>query len=300
MANKLTDLTVEKIAFVDEGDNPEADILLFKRKPEEASLPDTGSEESILKRLAAAIAKTLGMTGDEKDTQDDTSESGSDSDSGESEADKCGKKKEPAETQEKKEGDFMDMSRIDKSKLTPEELAQLAAIEKKALIEEPAGGAAEPVNNNPEPVSKGAEETEDIYKGIHPAVKEELENLKKFRAEAEEKELLAVAKKYEIIGKKPEELVNTFKSLKAAGGSAYDEMIAVLDESVNMVKNAGVFDEIGKRGEITGGGAEKAWAQIENHAKEIQKAKPDISWEQAVDTAALQHPELVQEYENNI
>ena len=37
MANKLKDLLVTKIDFVDAGANPEANIVLFKRKPEGAA-----------------------------------------------------------------------------------------------------------------------------------------------------------------------------------------------------------------------------------------------------------------------
>lgn len=61
-----------------------------------------------------------------------------------------------------------------------------------------------------------ADDPDNIYKGLHPAVKAELEGLKKFREESENKELAEVAKKYTIIGKKEEELVPLLKSLKAA------------------------------------------------------------------------------------
>ena len=190
------------------------------------------------------------------------------------------------------------MRKIDKSKLTPEELAMLEAIEKKAGIpDEPA--------NDPNPAAPATEvnksagqagdnqntgEEEDIYKGLHPAVKAELERLRKAADQAEEKELTEIAKKYEIIGKKPEELVPLFKNLKKAGGNAYEQMIALLDASVEAVEKSGVFSEIGKKG---GAGTVDAWAAIEKHADEIQKSMPNLTRAQAIDKACQLHPELV-------
>ena len=200
--------------------------------------------------------------------------------------------------------------KIDKSKLSPEQLAQLEEIEKVAGIQEEtepaAGGVAKstepaatepaaPAATEPAPATEPAG-NEDIYKGLHPAVAAELKALRKRADEAEDRELAEVAKKYEIIGKKPEELVPLFKSLKAAGGSAYDDMIGVLDASLATVEKSGAFSEIGKS---TGGTQPDAWAQIEKHAEAIQKSAPTLTWNQAVDKACEQHPDLVAEYEKN-
>lgn len=200
--------------------------------------------------------------------------------------------------------------KIDKSKLTPEELASLEAIEKKAGIQEetpPAGstatgvekGAATPAAAPATTVAAAAtatpaDEGEDIYKGLHPAVKAELERLRKAADIAEDRELTEIAKKYEIIGKKAEELVPLFKSLKAAGGNAYDQMLTVLDAGVTAVEKSGIFSEIGKKGS----GEANAWVAIEKHADDIQKSMPSLTRAQAVDKACEQHPELVHEYED--
>ena len=218
-----------------------------------------------------------------------------------------------AENPTDKEGVFEDM-KIDKSKLTPEEVAALEAIEKKAGIpdEPPAGGDMPPVSTpapEPAPAAKAApapapaapvadDGGEDIYKGLHPAVRAELERLRKQADAAEERELQEVAKKYEIIGKKAEELVPLLKSLKSAGGDAYAQMITVLDASVAAVEKSGIFSEIGKSGGAATSGADGAWAQIEKHAETIQKAAPTLTWAEAVDKACEQHPDLVHEYES--
>ena len=218
-----------------------------------------------------------------------------------------------AENPTDKEGVFDDM-KIDKSKLTPEEVAALEAIEKKAGIpDEPTvGGDTPPVSTpalEPAPTAKAApapapaapvadDGGEDIYKGLHPAVRAELERLRKQADAAEERELQEVAKKYEIIGKKAEELVPLLKSLKAAGGDAYAQMITVLDASVAAVEKSGIFSEIGKSGGAATSSADGAWAQIEKHAETIQKAAPTLTWAEAVDKACEQHPDLVHEYES--
>ena len=212
------------------------------------------------------------------------------------------------------EKEVTDTMKIDKSKMTPEEVAALEAIEKKAGIpDEPTvGGDTPPVSTpalEPAPTAKAApapapaapvadDGGEDIYKGLHPAVRAELERLRKQADAAEERELQEVAKKYEIIGKKAEELVPLLKSLKAAGGDAYAQMITVLDASVAAVEKSGIFSEIGKSGGAATSSADGAWAQIEKHAETIQKAAPTLTWAEAVDKACEQHPDLVHEYES--
>ena len=193
---------------------------------------------------------------------------------------------------------------IDKSKLSAEEVAQLEAIEKKAGIPAQAtpavpAGVEKTAPATPADNATGGEE--DIYKGIHPDVAKEIAELRKFRQDAENRELLAVAKKYELLGKKPEELVPVLKSLKAAGGTAYNDMIGVLDANLEAVQKSGAFSELGKRGGTHGevmGGAGDAWSQIEKKAEEIRKSAPAMSYYEAIDTACQQNPDLVHDYEN--
>lgn len=137
---------------------------------------------------------------------------------------------------------------------------------------------------------------EDIYKGLNPLVAAELIALRKQADAAQEEKLYNVAKKYEIIGKKPEELVPTLKSLKAAGGTAYDDMIGVLDGAVAAVEKSGLFGEVGKRGIGATGGTD-AWSQIEKKAEEIRKSNANLSYAESIDAACVQNPDLVHEYE---
>ncbi len=206
------------------------------------------------------------------------------------------------------EGDEEEM-KIDKSKLTAAERAFLDDIEKRCGTDTEDGtkpdeggtGAPAPLpagqavtksaqEQTGETPAQVAEEPGDIYKGLNPAVAAELAELRKFRERAEESELSDVAQKYEIIGKKKEELVPLLKSLKAAGGTAYADMIAILDQTVEAVEKSGIFSEIGKagHGNMEGG----AWAEAEVKAVELMKSREGLSKAQALDVVFLENPEL--------
>ncbi len=128
-------------------------------------------------------------------------------------------------------------------------------------------------------------------------MKAELDALKKRMAEADHKEMLSIAKKYQVLGKDPEALAKTLEGLKAADSAAYDEMIATMDAAVEMVNTSGVFGEIGKRGASTTNGADAA-TKISKHAEELRKGDPNMSVAESLDKAWSMHPELVEEYEN--
>lgn len=262
------------------------------RKSEEVSEAELEIMKSAVERLNEAIEKAC------KDTKKEKSE------------------EDGAENNEKPKGDEEEM-KIDKSKLTDAERAFLESIEKRCGVEEgDASGsgnvAAAPAEQTPPPaeqtVTKSApeksEETpagqedgqDNIYKGLHPAVKAELESLKKFREDAEARELTEVAKKYAIIGKTETELVPLFKSLRAAGGTAYNDMIAVLDQAVATVEKSGAFSEIGKSGHGSGavGAAE---AKVEAIAKGYMEKDSSLDYASAMAKAWEDNPELMAEYE---
>lgn len=203
---------------------------------------------------------------------------------------------------------------IDKSKLTDAEKAFLDSIEKRYGVED--GGnlaegtsASAPValvteqsitksalQTNTETEPEGTADAQDnIYKGLHPAVAAELTALNKFKEEAEDRELTQIAKKYEIIGRKPEDLVPMFKNLKAAGGTAYNDMIAILDQSVAAIEKSGAFSEIGKSGH--GNNENSAEAKVSTIAKKLMEEDPTLSYQQAMAKAWENNPELLAEYD---
>ena len=226
-----------------------------------------------------------------------------------------------------KKGELEEMLKIDKSKMTAEERAAYEDIVKKYAVdpekEEKTGDAKKvkpednldeveeeetekkkPCTKSAAPIDGGAGSgtgSEDVYKGLHPAVRAELEALKKYREDAEARELMEVAKRYEIIGKKPEELVPTLKALKAAGRNAYADMIGTLDATVAAVEKSGIFTEFGKS--YSGGGSttvakSAAEGKIDTIAKSYVEKDPSMSMAAAVAKAWENHPELMADYES--
>ena len=88
------------------------------------------------------------------------------------------------------------------------------------------------------------------------------------------------------------------KGLKAAGGTAYADMIGLLDAAVQTVEKSGVFGEIGKRGN-GGSDTDDAWGKIEVAAQEIVKSNSGMSYAQAIDKACTEHPDLLEAYEKS-
>jgi hypothetical protein len=195
--------------------------------------------------------------------------------------------------------------KIDKTKMTPEELAALEAIEKKyGVTDEPAENpGGNPVGN---PAESHGENTGEIAKSaaLHPDVKKALDEAAEVRkAQSTEIEALkksleissltAVAKKYELLGKKPEELAPKLYDLKKAGGTAYDDYVALLDESLTMIEKSGAFAEIGSNRSGSAGVS----GEIGIKAAEIAKGAGGVSSPEAFIKAYEENPELAAQYE---
>lgn len=298
--NKLKNMKLTSVDFVPKGANQHADIELFKSAP--ASPAREGFFKSLVDWLTKGAPGTFEQTLSTEDMRgklwqyshalDDSFESILESDMSADEKKKMlresleqfrlavdgmieavNKESPAAELTAEPEVDKArcDKMNIDKSKLTPEEQATFDALLAKSC------GDSQP--------------QDDIYKGLHPAVKAELEHLRKAVNAQEDRELAAAAKKYEVIGKKPEELIPVLKSLK--GTSAYDEMISVMDAAVDAVEKSALFTEIGKTGHGTG----DAMKQANEKAAEIMKADPNLSHAQALDRVFQQNPELAAQVE---
>ena len=301
--NKLKNMKLTSVDFVPKGANQHADIELFKSAP--ASPAREGFFKSLVDWLTKGAPGTFEQTLSTEDMRgklwqyshalDDSFESILESDMSADE-----KKQMLRESLEQfrsavdgmieavnKENPVADPTagpevdkvrcnkmNIDKSKLTPEEQATFDALLAKSC------GDFQP-----------QDEQDDIYKGLHPAVKAELEHLRKAVNAQEDRELETVAKKYEVIGKKPEELIPVLKSLK--GTSAYDEMISVMDAAVDAVEKSALFTEIGKTGHGTG----DTMKQANEKAAEIMKADSNLSHAQALDRVFQQNPELAAQVE---
>lgn len=214
---------------------------------------------------------------------------------------------------EPSEGDDDDMGKIDKSKLTPTERMLLEDLEKRYGAEEstttsttPAPAPAWPqVTSTDEAVAKALQdigltqranvEGEDIYKGMSPAARAELEELRKYKQEAEDNSIREVAKKYTVLGKTEDEMFAVLKSLKTTNESAYKVMVETLDAQVAGIEK-GLFSEIGKSNHGSGA-ATGAWERAEARAVELMKSRAGITKAQALDQVFLNDPELAAQCE---
>lgn len=177
--------------------------------------------------------------------------------------------------------------KFDTTKMTPEERATFEDLSKRFGIEE----------KPEETPAPEAPETDPVSKGIAPEIKEELEALRKYKADAEERAFVDLAKKYELLGKKPEELAPVLKGMKQLGEEQYNGFLSMLDSNLEALEKSNAFGEIGKRGSQEDGNG--SWSKIEAAAAEIMKNKPGTTRAQAIDEACTAHPELLAEYEKS-
>lgn len=205
---------------------------------------------------------------------------------------------------------------IDKSLLKPEQLAQLeellaiARVEKAAV--DPEAGQEEmkdkvPATPPKKPAKKAEVETMEDTKKSAPAaapaaapevpdfVKNAIAKSEEFMTRIEKQEMTEIAKKYAILGEKPEELGEKLYNLKKSDETMYNTCIAMLDGQVALIEKSGLFSEVGKsdRGLSTAGGAV---AKAEAKAQEIRKADPTLSYEAAI-AKAWEDPVLMAEYD---
>ena len=298
--NKLKNMKLTSVDFVPKGANQHADIELFKSAPEAPeregffkSFVDwltKGSPETVTQVINAKEIRS--RMWDYSHALDDSFESILESDM--SADDKKAMMREsldqfraamdgmidgvtktdPVVAEEPAVEPDVDKARcekkmnIDKSKLTEQEQATLDAL-----------------------LAKSAGQEDDIYKGIHPEVKAELERLRKMADDAENRELEAAAKKYEVIGKTADELVSVLKSLK--GTDAYSELLSVMDAAVDAVEKSALFTEIGKMGRGEGDAMRRANAK----AAELMAADSKLTHAQALDRVFQNDPELAAQVE---
>lgn len=218
-----------------------------------------------------------------------------------------GAEPEPTIQEPKGDKEETDTMKIDKSKMTPEEQATLAEFEKKYGVAEPGEGEG----GDPAPaggVEKGAEQSVPAPQDggvLHPDVAKALsdfEEMKKRQADEIEalkksleiERLTAAAQKYEILGKKAPELAEKLYSLKKAGGSVYDDYVALLDESVAAVTKGGLFGEIGSSRQGSAGTEQTIGIRAAELAKSAQGGMTSTD---AIIKAFEENPELAMQYE---
>lgn len=202
---------------------------------------------------------------------------------------------------------------IDKSRFNDEQLAQYEALVAIGKAEvDPEANKGEMNKETPPAVPPKQKTTEKAEvenmetKKSAPAdfelpdfVKDAIAKSEKFIEEQQKKEMVDLAKKYDVLGQKPEELGAQLYELKKSNEDMYNTCIAMLDSQVALIEKSPLFAEIGKSGNAGGSynGLSGAQAKADAKAKEIMKAAPDMSYTEAI-AKAWEDPALAAEYDN--
>lgn len=134
---------------------------------------------------------------------------------------------------------------------------------------------------------------EGVAKNFTSMMEKIMEPIQKRAEEAEQKSLEEVAKKYELLGTKAEDLVPVLKSMKATSDEAYNNFIASMDNNLAVIQKSGLFEEIGKSGGAhTGNNDTEGAAKMNAKVAEIKKSMPNLTDAQAQDIVMQNDPEL--------
>ena len=134
---------------------------------------------------------------------------------------------------------------------------------------------------------------EDVTKNFSDMMAKIMEPIQKRAEEAEQKSLEEVAKKYELLGTKAEDLVPVLKSMKETSDEAYNNFIASMDNNLAVIQKSGLFEEIGKSGGAhTGNNDTEGAAKMNAKVAEIKKSMPNLTDAQAQDIVMQNDPEL--------
>lgn len=194
--------------------------------------------------------------------------------------------------------------KIDKSLFNAEELATYEALIAKATVDPEAAKKEMEEETPADPKKKTTEKAEveemnETKKSAAPEVPEFVTNAiaksEEFMTRIEKQEMTEIAKKYSILGEKPEELGEKLYNLKKSNPEMYDTCITMLDNQVALIEKTGVFGEVGK----SAGGASTAGSAVEKadaKAKEIMKADPNVDYTTAI-AKAWEDPDLMAEYD---
>lgn len=315
MANKLKNMLLKSVDLVRRGANPDSDIKLYKSfdgEPGTAVMKSAEEVEGMIMKSEDAIdayADVLkesfsSIVNDESLRADEAREMMAKSlcEFNETVFNDIVSQFTFAKSIEEEEREVSKMAnaslydRIDKSRLSKSEQAQLEDLLRKAANDDP--------EEDERDLLIGKEDDEETEKSMHPEVKKALERMEGLAKSMEMKELVDIAKKYEPLGEKSEELAKKLYDMKKSGDGVYNEYISVLDKSLDVLNKSGLFGEIGKsayQGTPTYGGIAKSDAEtkIDAIAAEIMKSNPEMSHVQAVSKAWEDHPELAVEYENS-
>ncbi len=298
MPTLLKNLTITKVALVDEGSCSAAHIKLYKRKGEGGN--QVMGVEDILKLLPedkreeakAAIEKAKA----------DAKAAGAGK--GDGICPNCGKPLAQC-TCAKDVGEAVaDTAKAKQAKTSKNPVVAKAATRVVELSDEIAKLKDADPNKS----------EEELLKNVDPAVRAILEKqrakaiaaeeaIKKMQDASETQEALAKAKELPHLATKADELAKSFKVIKNANPEAFTQIFDVLKAADKMVADGSTVKSLGTSGDkgvddFTKA-ADAAWTEIEQKAEEIKKSGK-VSKEAAIKQAISENPDLYKKYLDNL
>ena len=189
----------------------------------------------------------------------------------------------------------MSAYKIDKTKFDDQDKKDWARLIAKGMVQVPADGIDHLEDGPAAPVVEKAAPAEIEMPAF---VTDAIAKSNAFIEEQRKKEQIEVAKKYDILGQKPEELGPQLYELKKSDEAMYNTVIATLDGQVALIEKSPMFAEIGKSGNAGGpySGLSGAEAKADAKAQEIMKADPSIGYTEAI-AKAWEDPQIAAEYD---
>ena len=191
----------------------------------------------------------------------------------------------------------MSAYKIDKTKFDADDLKDWNRLVAKGMVQ------VDPADDDPHLEGEPAAEPV-VEKSAPPAfempafVTDAIAKSNAFIEEQEKKEQVELAKKYDILGLKPEEIGQQLYELKKSNEAAYNTVISTLDGQLALVEKSPMFAEIGKSGHSGGSynGLSGAEAKADAKAQDLMKADPNMTYDAAI-AKAWEDPALAAEYD---
>lgn len=190
----------------------------------------------------------------------------------------------------------MSAYKIDKTKFDAEDLANWDRLVAKGMVEVDPADEPHVEPAAPAVATPVVEKAAPVEVELPAFVKDAIAKSEAFIEEQKKKEQIEVAKKYDILGQKPEELGKQLYELKKSNPDMYNTCISMLDGQLALIEKSPLFAEIGKSGHSGGdyNGLHGAEAKADAKAKEIMKADPNMSYTEAI-AKAWEDPDLMAE-----
>ena len=191
----------------------------------------------------------------------------------------------------------MSAYKIDKTKFTKDDLDKWNELVAKGMVEVDPADGTDHLEDGPA-AAPAVEKAAPAEVQLPAFVKDAIAKSEAFIEEQKKKEQIEVAKKYDILGQKPEELGPQLYELKKSDEAMYNTVIKTLDGQLALIEKSPMFAEIGKSGHSGGSynGLSGAEAKVEAKAQEIMKADPNMTHTAAI-AKAWEDPALAAEYD---